>query len=102
VRAMRTAIGAGLTAALLMLAADAFAQAPHRHFRDRDGGGPRSLVPMQSAEDATQLDESVPRRPRLTPEERRQLRRDVHDAGRDLYPERERLREQRRAARRGE
>jgi hypothetical protein len=25
---------------------------------------------------------------RLSPEERRQLRRDVHDAGRDLYPDR--------------
>jgi uncharacterized membrane protein len=27
---------------------------------------------------------------RLSPEERRQLRRDVHDAGRDLYLDRER------------
>ena len=27
-------------------------------------------------------------RQRLSPEERRQLRRDIHDAGRDIYPQR--------------
>jgi hypothetical protein len=37
---------------------------------------------------------------RMTPEERRQLRRDVHQAGRDLYPER--MRERRREMRRSE
>lgn len=30
----------------------------------------------------------APRPQRLSPEERRQLRRDVHEAGRDLYPPR--------------
>ena len=30
----------------------------------------------------------APRPQRLSPEERRQLRRDVHEAGRDLYPQR--------------
>ena len=36
----------------------------------------------------------------MTPEERRKLRQDVHEAGRDLYPER--MRERRREMRRGE
>ena len=36
----------------------------------------------------------------MTPEERRKLRQDVHQAGRDLYPER--MRERRREMRRGE
>lgn len=30
-----------------------------------------------------------PRGQRLSPEERRQLRRDIHDAGRDIYPARQ-------------
>lgn len=74
--------------AMLLLATDVSAQAFERPFRDRraDGGGPRHLVPADRPAEAGG-DEPRPRG-RMTPEERRQLRRDVHEAGRDLYPER--------------
>jgi hypothetical protein len=51
--------------------------------------------PAQADPDGTAAE-----RQRMTPEERRKLRQDVHQAGRDLYPER--MRERRREMRRGE
>ncbi|MBK8762156.1 MAG: hypothetical protein IPM03_17380 [Sulfuritalea sp.] len=91
----------GITASLLLLAAEVSAQGMPRPARDRDGPRPHRMMP-DSRPSQFAAEEASGQRQRMTPEERRQLRRDVHDAGRDLYPERERLREQRRAARRGE
>jgi hypothetical protein len=91
----------GITASLLLLAAEVSAQGMPRPARDRDGPRPQRMMP-DSRPSQFAAEEASGQRQRMTPEERRQLRRDVHDAGRDLYPERERLREQRRAARRGE
>jgi uncharacterized membrane protein len=50
------------------------------------------MLPVQRPDDSARRSELAPGGGRLTPEERRQLRRDVHEAGRDLYPDRERLR----------
>ena len=61
-------------------------QHPPRH--RGDGSGPQSMAqtarPAQFAAD----DPAAPRGGQMSKEERRQLRRDVHEAGRDLYPER--------------
>jgi hypothetical protein len=79
---------------LLLLVADASAQGQNRPMRGRhaDGGGPQRMLPAQRPDEAAGRGDVAPGGGRLTPEERRQLRRDVHEAGRDLYPERERLR----------
>lgn len=89
-----------LIAALLLLAGEASAQAMQRPMRERGGGPPpqRMMPESRPAQFAPEGDGT--QRPRMSPEERRQLRRDVHDAGRDLYPER--MRERRREMRRGE
>lgn len=50
------------------------------------------MLPVQRPDETAGRGDVVPGGGRLSPEERRQLRRDVHEAGRDLYPERERLR----------
>ena len=97
----RRTLWIGIAASLLLLAAEVSAQGMPRPARDRDGPRPQRMMP-DSRPSQFAAEEASGQRQRMTPEERRQLRRDVHDAGRDLYPERERLREQRRAARRGE
>ena len=99
----------GLTAAVLLLAFDVSAQGqsrppsgqgdgadsprmgqgPQHPARHRgDGSGPQGMAqtarPAQFAADDT----AAPRGGQMSKEERRQLRRDVHEAGRDLYPER--------------
>lgn len=66
--------------------------------RDREGQGPQRMAPDSRPAQFAPDDGGGQRR--MTPEERRQLRRDVHQAGRDLYPER--ARERRREMRRGE
>ena len=54
-------------------------QGPHR---DRGGRGDRDHAPPRR-------DYGDPQGPqRMTPDERRQLRRDLRDAGRDIYPQR--------------
>jgi hypothetical protein len=61
--------------------------------------GPQRMIPSDQRSDSSSADsaEAGDRRGgRMSPEERRQLRRDVHQAGRDIYPERMR------AMRRGE
>jgi hypothetical protein len=77
---------------LLLLATDASAQAQNRPLRERnaDGGGPQRVVPAQRPDGAAERNEAAPGGGRLSPEERRQLRRDVHEAGRDLYADRPR------------
>ena len=76
---------------LWLLAAGAAAQGPRQAQQGREAGdGPQRMVPEeQRPEQASPRDVSEARHNRrLSPEERRQLRRDVHEAGRDLYPER--------------
>lgn len=93
--AIRRAAWAAMTAALWLLASAASAQGPQRFGpgRSASGDGPRRMVPAEQRpgpgqqREAEQGDgEARQRGHRMSPEERRQLRRDVHDAGRDLYP----------------
>ena len=88
VKAGRGVKWTGLAAMLLLLALDASAQGPQQRMRERGGDGPRTQRMMQESRPTPAVadDESATRRGRMSPEERRQLRRDVHDAGRDLYP----------------
>jgi uncharacterized membrane protein len=75
---------------LWLLAAGAAAQVPQRPapVRGADGDGPPRMMPAEqrsellSPRDASAAPGSGNR---LSPEARRQLRRDIHDAGRDLY-----------------
>lgn len=75
-----------------LLATEAGAQGIGRPARGRgmEGGRPPHVQPgsQYQALQPPQGDDTARRGGRLTPEERRQLRRDVHQAGRDLYPER--------------
>lgn len=78
----------GMAVTLMLLATSVAAQGPQRlgPGRGANGDGPRRMMPVEQR-DAESRDADVRERgSRLSPEERRQLRRDVHDAGRDLYP----------------
>ncbi|MCK9389531.1 MAG: hypothetical protein M0Q22_14190 [Sulfuritalea sp.] len=89
--AKRRARWAGFAMVLWLLAAAASAQGPHRpQGRNASGGGPQRMMPDERRPAQISPDDAAAPASgsRLTPEERRQLRRDVHDAGRDLYPER--------------
>jgi hypothetical protein len=90
----------GVACVLLLLAADASAQGLNRPLRARnaEGGDRQRMLPAQRPEHASPGDDAAQRGGRLSPDDRRQLRRDVHEAGRDLYPNRMRSgrREQRR------
>ncbi len=86
-----------LTAALLLSIAEVSAQGAGRPMRDRGGAGPQRMMPDSRP---AQFAPGGGERQRMTPEERRKLRQDVHEAGRDLYPER--MRERRREMQRGE
>ncbi|MBI5107990.1 MAG: hypothetical protein HZA62_04515 [Rhodocyclales bacterium] len=97
-KAGRSAKWMGVATAMLLLAAEVSAQGMPRPIRDRDGTGPHRMAP--DSRPARAMTEDAVSQRRMTPEERRQLRRDVHQAGRDLYPER--TRERRREMRRGE
>lgn len=88
---------AGIAGILCVLAADVAAQGPQRMGpgRHAPGEGPRQrqMVPPQERPGSAAPGEAGPdsaelrgKGHRLSPEERRQLRRDVHEAGRDLYP----------------
>jgi hypothetical protein len=114
VKAGHGAKWAGLAAALWLLAFDASAQppsspgqgndvrpqgmgqgstgpGPHRQQRGRgDGSGPQGMGPGTQPARFAADDSAAPRGGQMSKEERRQLRRDVHEAGRDLYPERRR------------
>jgi hypothetical protein len=64
---------------------------PHRQQRGRgDGSGPHGMGPGARPAQFAADDPAAPRGGQMSREERRQLRRDVHEAGRDLYPERRR------------
>jgi hypothetical protein len=97
-----------MTAALLLLAFDVSAQGQQRPRPDRgndanpqrmapgqqrpprgrsDGTGPQGIAPTTSPAQFAAEDATAPRGGKMSREERRQLRRDVHEAGRDLYPE---------------
>ena len=85
--------GRWVAAAAWMLAGLATAQ-PMRSPGERMGPQRMMHEQLQTSSE----EEALQRRQRMSPEERRQLRRDVHDAGRDLY--REQMRERRREMRR--
>lgn len=90
-RAKRWAEWAVVAGSLWLLATGAGAQGPHRQPPGGNvgGGGPQRMMPAQRPEPASARNEAAPQGGgRLSPEERRQLRRDVHDAGRDLYSDR--------------
>jgi hypothetical protein len=95
VTAKRRAGWAVVASMLCLLAAGASAQPSNRQGPPRNFGGdrPQRLMPVEvRPEPGFMRDAAVPGGGnRLSPEERRQLRRDVHDAGRDLYLDRERL-----------
>ena len=66
-------------------------QGPQRQQRGRgDGAGPQGMAPATRPAQFSAGDAAAPRGGQMSKEERRQLRRDVHEAGRDLYPERRR------------
>lgn len=87
-------LGAASVAIALSLlpTAAAFAQGPQRSSPERNASGmvPPGTMPVeQRAEQFSPRDaEQRGGGNRMSPEERRQLRRDVHQAGRDLYPDR--------------
>jgi len=116
VKAQRRAKWAGMAAALLLLAVDASAQGqqqppapdrgddarpqrmgpggmgpgPHRQQGRGNGAGPQGMAPPTRPAQVAAEDGAAQRGGQMSREERRQLRRDVHEAGRDLYPERRR------------
>ena len=73
--------------AVAMLSLPVCAQMVHRHDRDaRRGGDERAegqQRPQPASPDAQRADS--PANGRMSPEERRQLRRDINEAGRDIY-----------------
>lgn len=92
---MRRAKWAGLAGILCLLVAEASAQGPQRMGPGRHaaGDGPRHLIVPEDRPGPASRGDADPRsaesrgnRHRLSAEERLQLRRDVHEAGRDLYP----------------
>ena len=91
--AKRGLVWTAMAGVLCFTIAGAAAQGPQRMGpgRHADGDGPRRMIPSDQRSDSSSADsaEAGDRRGgRMSPEERRQLRRDVHQAGRDLYPER--------------
>lgn len=84
--------GAGMAAvamALLLVAAEVSAQGMQRRLREHAGeGAAQRMAPPTHPTQFAPDDDARPRGGRLSPDERRQLRRDVQEAGRDLYPER--------------
>ncbi|MCF8200248.1 MAG: hypothetical protein K9J42_15880 [Sulfuritalea sp.] len=92
---------ATVASVLWLVVASASAQGPHRAQKQRSiGDAPQRMFPAEQRGDQRDTREALEARQnqRLSVEERRQLRRDVHEAGRDLY--RERMRPGRRPSRR--
>lgn len=81
---------AGMASVLWLLAADASAQGPDRPRggRNANGGGPQRMMSIEQRPMAPHEAQAPGGGNRLSPEERRQLRRDVHEAGRDIYSDR--------------
>jgi hypothetical protein len=83
----RWVIMAGI-AVMLTTAWPGYAQHPYGRRGDRPQGQPMPPPPQRGYE---RRDEGPPgRRQPLSPEERRQLRRDIEDTGRDIYRDRRR------------
>lgn len=78
-------IAAGLA---LAAAFSAQAQMGHRHPSPRSAEGERPMRHQIRADIAQReaLRQEHGQGARMSPEERRQLRRDIHEAGRELYP----------------
>ncbi len=87
---MRFLIALGGVALILLASLPAAAQQQAQGDRGAGRGAPGRPTPPQQvpARDTTNRD--VNRDARMTPEQRRQLRRDVHDHGRDIYRDRSR------------
>ncbi len=85
---MRFPIALGGFALILLAALPAAAQQQAQGDRGAGRGAPGRPTPPQQvpARDTTNRDAN--RDARMTPEQRRQLRRDVHDHGRDIYRDR--------------
>ena len=85
---MRFLIALGGVALILLASLPAAAQQQAQGDRGAGRGAPGRPTPPQQvpARDTTNRD--VNRDARMTPEQRRQLRRDVHDPGRDIYRDR--------------
>ena len=81
---MRFLIALGGVALILLASLPAAAQQQAQGDRGAGRGAPGRPTPPQQvpARDTTNRDA------RMTPEQRRQLRRDVHDHGRDIYRDR--------------
>ena len=86
-RIVRFLIAAGAVALILLASLPAEAQQGQGN-RGLGRGAPGRPTPPQQvpARDTTNRDANPDAR--MTPEQRRQLRRDVHDHGRDIYRER--------------
>jgi hypothetical protein len=89
-RSVRFLIALGGVALILLASLPAAAQQQAQGGRDVGRGAPGRPTPPQQvpARDTTNRDAN--RDARMTPEQRRQLRRDVHDHGRDIYRDRSR------------
>ena len=85
---MRALIALGGVLLILLAPLPASAQQEAQGDRGAGRGAPGRPTPPQQvpARDTTNRD--VNRDARMTPEQRRQLRRDVHDHGRDIYRDR--------------
>lgn len=87
----RTWVGAlGVAAALASLSVQAQTWGrgggPHRGAEERREPPAQMAPPREFRRDDFRRDEApLPGRGQMSPEERRQLRRDIHDAGQDLY-----------------
>ncbi|MDP2133253.1 MAG: hypothetical protein Q8J99_06570 [Sulfuritalea sp.] len=89
---MRRAKWVMLAGILSVLAAGASAQGPQRMGpgHDAEGDMPRRTMPAERSERMPPAVQAPRERGphRMSAEDRRQLRRDVHQAGQDIYPER--------------
>jgi len=79
--------GIGMILALAVALPAAYAD-PSRDRRGREPQRPGSEQSERQSREVQRAQRSEEQRQRLSPEERRQLRRDVQDAGREIYPPR--------------
>lgn len=75
-----------VAALMFVISVTALAQPGPRGPRREEGGPP--MMPQREAQDREfRGPPEMPQQGRMSPEERRQLRRDVHEAGKELYRE---------------
>ncbi len=84
---MRFLIALGAVALILFASLPAEAQ-QDQGGRERGRGAPGRPTPPQQVPARDVTGQNANRDARMTPEQRRQLRRDVHDHGRDIYRDR--------------